>query len=516
MALACAGAESLALSRGPSTTPSPSRAPNALRIVEKVKQLQYEVLQLRSETERLRNERERWTELRNAGTPRKIAATEDVTRDAARQADQAERSARDAGHRAFAEGKALEEAQREGGEHVRRAQEAARRAEEQLASAEASFVKWQSSLGDHGHGRRAEVLAKATARLEQVRANAAARRKVAEGDLAKETARADSEVAQERQKLDKLLRMAEAHAADGRNRYNAQVQKASQAALAAEKQRDEQIACAARRAERSGEAAVSKVRLANLSHETLQTKAAMRVEQATEESARRIEAALAREQWAREDHQKRAVAMQKRMAAATEARDLFFAQCEAVERTRDEQLDKLKEELAAKTAFWEHHARDAEADAARRIADVKAVTEKLEAGFTDSVAAAARRAEDLTQHAQQRAHEHRQVLDKALAKKQELLSSVVQHSGDRVAEAEALAKLQLAEATLRCEHSLQQADSELARTKDVASSRLREAVGQLMMYLDTEEANGRKDELITGNMNLELWIPIPSESPQCA
>lgn len=93
------------------------------------------------------------------------------------------------------------------------------------------------------------------------------------------------------------------------------------------------------------------------------------------------------------------------------------------------------------------------------------------------------------------------------------MTAVLQHSGGRVAEAEALAKLQLAESALRCDRALYQANAELERTKGMTSSRLREAVGQLMMYLDTED--GKQNDLSAANLNLELWIPVPSDSPVC-
>eukprot|EP00927_Polykrikos_kofoidii_P066846 TRINITY_DN62406_c0_g1_i1.p1 TRINITY_DN62406_c0_g1~~TRINITY_DN62406_c0_g1_i1.p1 ORF type:complete len:514 (-),score=96.38 TRINITY_DN62406_c0_g1_i1:77-1618(-) len=480
------------------------------RILTSARRRESEVARLKSEAQRLREEQERWTEFRNAGTPRRVAASKDAVYDASRLASVQEREARRAASQTFAERQALDEAARSSRETLRRAEEAARRAEEQLAAASRSFAEWRRSAeasAAEGHARRTEARNAAEARLATAIADGETRSRTAHEDLAQERERCQAEIRQVQRKLQRQHEVREAHGEQRRTGASIQRQCAEATASSAEARRDKQCAAAAYRAERSEAAAIAKVRQANYSYDSVQEKSSLRLEQAEEERDMRLRAARAKESQAREDLQRRTKLAEKQIAAAKEYRDKHAVQCKAVEDAYTERICKLRAELKSRTDFWETSLRESEVDAAERVSTVEALARQLEESFVDEVKAAEERVQAEQRAAEKMLDNHCVLLDRTLAGRTLHTATVLNCADSRVSESGELASRQLAESERRGEQAVDQAFAELSRAKGVAGGRLNQAVGHLMNYLDGED---QPKEICSGGpgLSLEMWIPL--------
>lgn len=500
-------------------------------VINGAKEIQNEVDRHKQDIPLLHAELERWTELRKAGIPKRESAAADAAREAAQHAGNCEKEAREAKSRAFAERKVLEELQRDWTERRRIADAKAQRAEEQLEVARRNLNQWRAgadTASAEAKRRRVDVLDAARLRLSKIKADAEARHRTAAEDLEDERQRGDTEVAGERLKLERKLQIAESQGEEQRRRSRAQVQVAELTSATAERKADQHEAAAQKRSERSGEAAASKQRLATSAHKNVEEKSTMRIEQAQEEHELRVKAAEEKVAYSKKALQKRVDAAEAQIAAARRQRDVVHEDREEIERAYKKMVESVRVELSARTAFWEAMLQEGEVDAARRVADVRGVEERLQAELVDDVTGLKEQWNAEAAAVSARAIEHSICLDQQLARRQDLTANVLQHVEHRIAHAEALAQAQYVETEVMGQHAVEQATADLKRCEHVASDRMKQAVGQLMTYLErpsdvdvcmegeAENLGGTGTRLLTaypGGISLEMSIGLPG-SPE--
>mmetsp|Transcript_45026 Transcript_45026/g.106959 ORF Transcript_45026/g.106959 Transcript_45026/m.106959 type:complete len:427 (+) Transcript_45026:41-1321(+) len=418
------------------------------RFLTSISALEQEVSELRANVRRLQEEQERWDELHKAGVPRRQIVASEYLREQQDLAAQEERRARDTERRALAVQQTCEKVERDSKDRVSRVEDAAHRAEENLAAAEASFNRWKQdseSAIAAAQDRHAQVIKQAVSHVEMAQAEAEAR-----------SSAAAERFSHERERCSDALSQAEA---------------------------------VRRQEERSLAAVRAKVSLAVAEHAEAQAHAAEHLVKVQKNHDKRREVASAREGEAVQDLQRRQQRSQAKMLEAERAREAVHGHCNQVEREQEAHLHKLRSEIEAKMLAWEYMANEAEAVAAQKVQEVQTLADRLRAAMAAEISAREEQIRSEAEGLRNRAAAQHQLLNSALDKHQSCTETVARIADSRVTGAETMSKQHVAQAESTVSERMAQAESQLKTVQGMLDGRVREAMGQLMVYLSEPGAN---------------------------
>jgi hypothetical protein len=402
----------------------------------------------------------------------------------------------------------LEKTSRACAERAKQAEDLAKRSEEQLVAAENSFQQWRSQAERDGvstQARREKVLKDAQARLAIVQQDAENRKREADEDLARETANADSALQQERAKLARRRKLVEDQGKDRHSRAETRLHNAEVEAKQAEARRDRQMEMAANNTKRLTSAVLFKVKHASQEAEKVSSKTLLRLDQAKNERLLRVEAAKSKAAATVEILERQARVAVVEIERLEKEWAQVHTECAEVEKEYELLVEKLRRELTIKADNWDNMAREAEDVSRQKVGDVQALAGKLKVALDHQTEFAKAAVEGEMSSLKERLEDHKQVVQKFVAKKSDLTTKVLKLAGSRIEDAGALVQEQVSAVQQRSAMTVDLAEKELHTTRELTEHRVSQAVDHLMTYLGEVD----RPESPNAGLRMELWIPLP-------
>jgi len=234
----------------------------------------------------------------------------------------------------------------------------------------------------------------------------------------------------------------------------------------------------------------SKVQIGRSACEELDTVNGMKLEHVREEGKMRLDRARESEATAQKDLDTRRKKADDRVEVARKHKECVYEHCDEIERSQKEFAAKIVAEVARRATFWDEQVEEVEAHTARRVEEVRCLTEQLKMELANQANVAEGQAQDKAEVARVRAKDHERVLDQHLSHQVQHAADVARHSEERVAKATALATQQLSEAEALQGRALEQASAEHARVTETIKERLLQEEGRLQSYF-REDADGK-------------------------